>query len=215
MKRGRGHRAGVTRDMVLDAAMALADRDGLAALTMRRLAAELGVEAMTLYHHVPGKDALLDGLVERLLVGASEPLRGDATWQDALRDAARSWRAALRAHPNLVPLVLTRPAVTVRNHEMLESALGLLRRAGFPPARGLDIVYAVAGFVVGQAATEMSGPGAPTQTEVLAGTDLRSFPLLAEAASTGRGDRTDRFEDALDAMLLGFQTRAAGPAVTA
>jgi AcrR family transcriptional regulator len=65
-KRTRGVRAGLSRGQILDAALALADREGLGAVTMRRLGAELGVEAMTVYHHVPNKTALIDGLVERI-----------------------------------------------------------------------------------------------------------------------------------------------------
>ncbi|HEY6737567.1 MAG TPA: TetR family transcriptional regulator, partial [Actinopolymorphaceae bacterium] len=76
----QGQRVGLTRERVLDAALALVDREGLAALSMRRLGAELGVEAMTLYHHVANKAALLDGLVERIFTFAEPPLREDTPW---------------------------------------------------------------------------------------------------------------------------------------
>lgn len=205
MKRGRGHSAGLTREMVLDAAMALIDREGLSALSMRRLGSELGVEAMTVYHHVPSKNALLDGLVERSLTLASEPLSTGSSWQDALRGLARSWLAMLRAHPDLVPLLLSRPAITTGNPEVMEAVLRRLHHAGFPLGRGLDILYAIAGLVVGQAATAPGEPGARTQVAALEGADLHAYPLLAEAARSNRAEQTDRFDFALEALLDGFQ----------
>jgi len=202
MKRGRGQSAGLTREMVLDAATALVDREGLAALTMRRLGSELGVEAMTVYHHVPSKEALLDGLVERLVVGASAPLAEEAPWQDALRGFARAWLTGLQAHPHLLPVVLTRPAVTTQNLDLMESVLERLQHAGFDPGRGLDVLYAVTGFVVGQAAVTPAGSGA--QVETLAAEGLDQYPLLAEAARLSGSRQVDRFDQALDAMLAGF-----------
>jgi len=75
-KRTRADRAGLSREQVLDAALDLVDRDGVGALSMRRLGAELGVEAMTLYHYLPNKDALLDGIVERVMAQAETTLTG-------------------------------------------------------------------------------------------------------------------------------------------
>jgi AcrR family transcriptional regulator len=204
VKRGRGHSVGLTREKVLDAAMALVDQHGLSALSMRKLGAELGVEAMTVYNHVPSKDALLDGLVERLLHAASDPLFTDSSWQAALRGFAESWRSTLQAHPHLLPVVLSRPAVTAGNLQLMESVLQRLQQAGFPLCRGLDIMYAVAGFVVGNAATEAGDPHAGDRTGVLADTDLRAHPLLAEAVGVSRSDPVDHFEFALEAMLRGF-----------
>ena len=74
-RRGRGERVGLSRQQILDAALGLVDRDGLKGLTMRSLGQELGVEAMTLYHYVPNKDALLDGLVDLLLQVLGRRLR--------------------------------------------------------------------------------------------------------------------------------------------
>jgi AcrR family transcriptional regulator len=203
MKRGRGQSAGLTRDGVLDAAMKLVDRDGLSSLTMRRLGSELGVEAMTIYHHVPNKDALLDGLVERLVVDASTSVSEEATWQDALRGFAHAWLAALRAHPNLFPLVLTRPAVTSRNLDLMEALLHRLERGGFGTGRGLDVIYAVTGFVVGQAALAPVETGA--QVGELAAAGLQDHPLLARATRESAAQQVDRFDYALEAMLAGFE----------
>ena len=88
----------MSRAQVLDAALSLVDRDGVAALSMRRLGAELGVEAMTLYHYLPNKDAVLDGLVERVMAEAETGL-ADGPWDQALTSYARSLRATLLRHP--------------------------------------------------------------------------------------------------------------------
>ncbi|HVX45934.1 MAG TPA: TetR/AcrR family transcriptional regulator C-terminal domain-containing protein [Mycobacteriales bacterium] len=204
-QRRPGQRVGLTRDTVLDAAITLADRDGLPALSMRRLGAELGVEAMALYNHVPNKDALLDGLVERLVAGAADELVTGQPWPTGLRDFAHSWLAALHAHPNLVPVVLSRPAVTPGGLALLERGVTFLHEAGFALDRALDILYSVAALVIGHAAT--GSPSRPTgsdQVQVLAGIDLAGYPLLAEAVRTSRSGPADRFDEALRAMLAGF-----------
>ncbi|MFG1626554.1 TetR/AcrR family transcriptional regulator C-terminal domain-containing protein [Kribbella sp. NPDC049227] len=200
-RRTRGHSVGLTREAVLRAALALADREGLKALSMRRLGAELDVEAMTIYHHVPNKDALLDGLVEQLVASIAPPVFG-TPWQEGIRDYARSLRAALLAHPNLVPLIASRPAVTTQNLLALETALESLRSAGLAPADALDVIYAVTGFVVGQVVTASEGD----PVDQLAPLDLSEFPLLAEAAQ-GPRDAEARFVFALDALVSGLGSR--------
>ncbi|MDA3646291.1 TetR/AcrR family transcriptional regulator C-terminal domain-containing protein [Saccharopolyspora indica] len=213
--RTRGQRAGLTRQDVLGAALAIVDADGLKALSMRRLGAELGVEAMTLYHYVANKDALLDGLVEQLLAEAAVPQVGSGTWQADLRDYAHALRDALLAHPNAIPLVVSRPAVTPRNLEILEGVLRTLRDAGFPLEVGLDVLFSLAGFVVGQVATEVSADGRAEPSEQvrhLSGVDRERFPLLSEAAAAA-GDRAgarSRFDFALDAMIAGFAADVTG-----
>jgi len=197
-RRTPGQRVGLTREAVLRAALALADREGLKALSMRRLGAELGVEAMTIYHHVPNKDALLDGLVEQLVAPIAPPVI-ETPWQNGLRAYARDLRAALLAHPNLVPLVASRPAVTAQNLEVMEKALESLKAAGLQPADALDILYAVTGFVVGNIVTASDVDPVDHLTPL----DPAEFPLLAEAASAPRGADA-RFEFVLNALLAGL-----------
>lgn len=199
-RRAPGQRVGLTREAVLRAAVVLADREGLKALSMRRLGAELGVEAMTLYHHLPSKDALLDGLVEQLVAGVAAP-QFESSWQESLRSYAVGLRLALLAHPNLVPLVASRPAVTGQNLQVMESALQGLGAAGLEPADALDVLYAVTGFVVGHVVTASDGD----PVDHLAAIDAAVFPLLAAAASAVPARTADaRFELALDALLKGL-----------
>ncbi|MFI6107674.1 TetR/AcrR family transcriptional regulator C-terminal domain-containing protein [Streptomyces sp. NPDC051310] len=207
--RARGQRAGLTRQAVLEAAVRLVDREGMAALSMRRLGAELGVEAMTLYHHVPNKSALLDGMIEQIVAEAVPPEFGAATWREDLRAYAHALMAALAAHPHAVPLLLSRPALTPRNLRTLEAVVRMLHEAGFPLPRTLDILYSLTSFVVGQAAAQagsIDGAGS------LASLDPDVYPLLVRAAAAvGEDAGAARFEYALDALLSGFAAERGRP----
>lgn len=208
-KRTRADRAGLSREQVLDAALAMADRDGLAALSMRKLGADLGVEAMTLYHYVPNKDALFDGIVERVM-SAAEIRVADGDWQTSLAEYARALRRTLLHHPGALPLVATRVAVTPQTLRTAEHGLSVLRTAGFELGQALDIVNALTLFVIAHATSEAHttpvnearGPGSADHLNTL---DPAEFPLITEAARTGAGtDDETRFEFAVAAMLHGF-----------
>jgi AcrR family transcriptional regulator len=204
--RSRGHKAGLTREAVLEGAVRLVDRDGLAKLSMRRLGAEVDVEAMTLYHYFAGKDALLDGLVEHVFARADYSLAGGSTWQQGLRDYAHALRDTLLAHPGLVPLVVSRPAVTEGTLRFMEHGLAQLHDAGFDLRTALDLVYSLNEFVLGHLVATTSAPAPdPTVKEGhFAGADLGEHPLLDEAVRTARPEGTDRFDTALDAIFRGF-----------
>ncbi len=198
--------------------MRLADREGLAALSMRRLGAELGVEAMTLYHHIPSKDALLDGMVEQVASEAVPAEFEPASWQEAMRDYAYSLLAALCAHPNVVPLFVSRPATTPRNLHTMEAALRSLHAAGFELPRALDVVRSLTGFILGHVATQLvsDGPGAGGEAGRPAASptiDSDAYPLLSEALRVDEErDAMARFDFALEALLSGFDA-ARGRAV--
>ncbi|WP_030159348.1 TetR/AcrR family transcriptional regulator C-terminal domain-containing protein [Glycomyces sp. NRRL B-16210] len=205
--RTRGQKAGLTREAVLEGAVRLVDRDGLAKLSMRRLGAEVGVEAMTLYNYFANKEALLDGLVEHVFSLATLSLEEDASWQAWLRGYARSLRATLLAHPSLMPAVITRPAVTPQSLRVMEYGLRELRKAGFPTRTAMDLVYSLTEFVVGHVATSPTTvpDGAAAKEERLTGVDPQEFPLIAEAIGTPRPQGEDaRFDVALEAMFRGF-----------
>ncbi|MDH6130155.1 TetR family transcriptional regulator [Kitasatospora sp. GP82] len=152
-KRGR-----LSRPLVLAAAVALVDREGLAALTMRRLAADLGVESMAIYRYTPGKEALVDGLVEAFFAEVNTRLRMSPeegipeeesgtgrTWRAELRRIARAFASVAHAHPEILPLVATRPlSVPVARRaapmlQLTEHILATLGRAGFDDATALTV----------------------------------------------------------------------------
>ncbi|MFJ9693714.1 TetR/AcrR family transcriptional regulator C-terminal domain-containing protein [Kitasatospora sp. NPDC101183] len=208
-RRGRGERAGLSRQQVLDAALALVDRDGLKGLTMRSLGEHLGVEAMTLYHYVPNKDALLDGLVELVFTAATPAIDGAADWRTALRAYATALREGLLRHPAVLPLATSRPAVTPATLDDVEALLRLLDEAGFPLGRALHALNSLAVFVIGHATAEARievGAEEAGGTAWLSALEAERYPLLIRAATEGVGtDDAERFAFALDALLLGFE----------
>ncbi|MFF4098901.1 TetR/AcrR family transcriptional regulator [Streptomyces sp. NPDC001903] len=162
----------LTRPRVLAAAVALVDREGLAALTMRRLAADLGVEPMAIYRYTPSKEALLDGLVEAFFAEVNERLRATATtcagpsadpsdasdappWRLELRRIARAFAAVVHAHREILSVVATRPlAVPVARRptpalQLTEHILAVLGRAGFDDATALRIYRAFVAWNLG------------------------------------------------------------------
>jgi AcrR family transcriptional regulator len=115
---------------VLQAALALAARDGIESLTMRKLADELGVGAMSLYYHVPNKEQLLDGMVD-IVFSEIDPPSTDVDWKTAMRSRALSTRNALRRHPWAIGLMEGRTSHGPANLGLHDAVLGCLRAAGF------------------------------------------------------------------------------------
>jgi AcrR family transcriptional regulator len=154
---GRGRAPGLTTERVIDAAVALADRIGTDALTIRKLADALDVKPMTIYHYVPSKEAIIDGMVDRVFAEIELPPR-DAHWRAAIRVRCDSMRRVLARHPWAAPLMESRTTPgpsTLRHHD---AVLGCFRGAGF----SLELVghaYAVVdAFLYGFALQEASLP---------------------------------------------------------
>jgi AcrR family transcriptional regulator len=120
----------LSRDRILETALALADAGGVEAITMRRLGDELGYEAMSLYRHVESKDDVLDGIVDLVLAETENPSL-DEPWDDAIRRSALSVHEALERHPWATQLLMTPPRVRQRRVEYMDALLGCLRHAGF------------------------------------------------------------------------------------
>ncbi|MBO3746120.1 TetR/AcrR family transcriptional regulator C-terminal domain-containing protein [Streptosporangiaceae bacterium NEAU-GS5] len=134
--RAKASREPLSRERVLTAAVALVDADGIAALTMRRLAANLGVEAMSLYYHLPGKDALLDGLVESVFqeIGAAVARLGPQDgmdWRTRLRQRFLAAREVMLRHPWAPGLMGSRPTIPADVYAYYDGILGTLIEAGF------------------------------------------------------------------------------------
>jgi AcrR family transcriptional regulator len=187
----------LTRDAILDAALEILDRDGMEGLSMRRLGAALGVEAMSLYNHIPSKDALLDGIHERILLSL-DPASTARTWQTFARHQAHALHRALLAHPNAIPLFATRPAATPAAVERLDRYLEVLLRAGFKPLDALSIVQLVAQLVVGHAIWTTS-----VEVTLLDETAPPHVKQVERALETWNPDR--ELELGIDALLRGFE----------
>jgi AcrR family transcriptional regulator len=208
----------ITRELVLSTALGLIDRDGVGALSMRRLAAALDRDPMIIYRHAPGKAALLDGVVETVLA----QLRVDAAdpdWAAQLRVVARDYRALALAHPNVVPLLVTRPLATplaLRPRgtlRPLEDILALLTRAGLSGPDALHVYRAFIGFLNGHLLNELQElVDNPDETDDLLRLGLHrlpigEFPQLRSLAHALAGyDGAAELERGLDILLAGLAT---------
>ena len=208
----------ITREQVFATALEIIDREGADALSMRRLGAALGRDPMILYRRAPSKAALLDGVVETVLAQLKvDP--ADPDWEAQLRAVARDYRALALAHPNVVPLLVTRPLATplaLRPRgtlRPLEDLLALLTRAGFSGSDALHIYRALFGFLNGHLLNELQElVENPDETDDLLRLGLnrlppREFPLLRSLAhALACYDGAAELERGLDILLTGLAT---------
>lgn len=183
----RPERERLTRDRVLRAAVEVADAGGLAHLTIRSLAAHLGVKPMAVYHHVANKDAILDGVVDLVFAEIELPVPG-RDWRTELRRRACSAREALSRHRWAIGLLESRTTpgpATLRHHD---ATLGTLREAGFSVARTAH-AYAlldsyVYGFALQEASLPFSDPESVTEVagSIMADMPEGEYPYLTELA---------------------------------
>ncbi|WP_458687321.1 TetR/AcrR family transcriptional regulator [Nocardia tengchongensis] len=206
----------LSRARILDAAIRVADRGGAEAITMRRVAQELGVEAMSLYHHVPNKDAMLDGVVDAVFTAIELPSPA-ADWRDALRTRANSARAVLSRHTWALGLLDSRrtpgPA-TLRHHD---AVLGVLRTAGFTLPLAAHAVSLLDSYIGGYVLQETNLPiTTPADTNEVAADILDQLPpgelpylreLIVDHACQPGYDHTGEFDYGLDLILDALEQR--------
>jgi TetR/AcrR family transcriptional regulator, tetracycline repressor protein len=194
----------LNRRRVLEAAVWFADREGLEALTMRRLGAELGVEAMSLYNHVPNKSALLDGMVE-VLLGEMEIPAEDHGWE-----GYRAFRRLAHEHPNVFPLLVNRPPDTMDGVWLVEAFLKTLEEAGFGKETALHAFRVLSSYTFGYAMAEIRGFALEPEGSRLGahGLSAEEFPRLSELGpQLERVDHDAEFEFGLDLILDGLRAR--------
>lgn len=206
----RPKRTPLSRERVIAAAVALADEKGQAGATMRAIAGQLGVEAMSLYNHVAGRDDILDGMVDAVFGEIDLPASTE-DWETAMRDRAASARTALRRHPWAVGLLdsRTRPGpATLRHHD---AVLGALRAAGFSVRMATHAFSLIDSYVYGFVLQELSLPFAsPDEFDEVAGGILQdlsadAYPHFAEVGEhvmRSGYDHADEFEFGL-VLILG------------
>ena len=201
----------LSQPSVVDAALRLVDRQGLDALSMRRLGAALRVEAMSLYKHVPNKAALLDLLAERVLGDVAPPPA--ASWDERLRHLARELRRVALAHPHVFPLVATRMPSSPRALAPLEALLGALREAGLTDPAALRHFWALLAYQTGALLSEMAArtdAGSPGHS-VPAALDLARFPNLVRLGGViGACDFGTEYENGLEIAIGAIHAAAAG-----
>jgi TetR/AcrR family tetracycline transcriptional repressor len=202
----------LSRRRVLEEAVRFADREGLEALTMRKLGAELGVEAMSLYNHVPNKGALLDGMVEVLLGELEIPPRS-RDWEERIREGYRAFRRLAHEHPNVFPLLVNRPPVTMDGVWLVEEVLQTLREAGFGREEALHAFRSLSSYTFGYAMAEIRGFALEPDGSRLGARRLspEEFPNLYELGpQLERVDHDAEFEFGLDLLLSGLRDRLQG-----
>ena len=214
-------RSPLSRDRVLQAAVALADVVGIEALSMRRLAQELGVVPMALYKHVANKDELLDGMVD-VVLAEIEPADPTPDWQAAVRRRLLSARQAVLRHPWARKAIESRTRRTSVVLGYMDSLAGMFRAGGFSPDLTHHVVHALGNRMWGfspELFEEPRDPAAPPPTveeqEAMAAEFGRRFPHILEIATVatqgdlsavgGGCDEQFEFEFALDVLLDGFE----------
>src|ERR1700759_4884888 len=218
-----GATAKITRETILAAALEIIDRDGIDALSMRRLARALDRDPMILYRHAPNKAALLDGVAETVLAQLRVD-SGDPDWSGQLREVARRYRALALAHPRVVPLIVTRPLATplamrpIGTLRPLEDILTLLTRAGFSGPDALHIYRALFGFLDGHILNELQElTVSPDETDAMRRPGLPRLPigdsplLRALAPALASYDGAAELERGVDILLAGLTATLSPP----
>jgi AcrR family transcriptional regulator len=142
-------------DRIVAAAIGILDAEGLDALTMRRLGGELGVAAMSVYRHLPGRDALLAEVVNRLFAEAMAGYVPAASWPEALTGFAVAYRRFLLAHPRAVPLLATHPVDVELGMELLTDLMARFESGGIKPQDTVVAVQSVGVYVLGHALAQV------------------------------------------------------------
>jgi AcrR family transcriptional regulator len=170
----------LSKERVLDAAVALAARDGIESLTMRKLADELGAGAMSLYHYVPNKEELLDGMVD-IVFSEIELPSTDVDWKTAMRRRAISTREVLNRHRWAVGLMESRMTPGPANLRLHDAVLGCLREAGFSIEMTIQAYSVQDAYIYGFALQEKSLPfESAEESAAVAEEKVRQFAELAE-----------------------------------
>jgi AcrR family transcriptional regulator len=217
----RAQRIPLNRERVLHAAVALADESGSESLSMRKLGDAVGVEAMSLYHHVANKDDLLDGMID-VVFGEIELPSDGGDWMGAMRQRALSARQVLARHGWAIRFMESRTSpgpATLRHHD---AVLGCLRNAGFSVRLAAHAFSVLDSYIYGFALQERSLPfDTPQQTaelaqEMLARFPVNEYPHLAELTTEHvlqpGYDYGDEFAFGLDLILEGLERASSSAA---
>ncbi|MFJ8535793.1 TetR/AcrR family transcriptional regulator [Streptomyces sp. NPDC093591] len=215
----RGPRPGLTVDRIVEVAVRIADAEGLDGVSMRRVAAELGTGAMSLYRYVPGKAELLDLMLDRVQRPSENPADlGDGSWRSALEAMARATRALHTRHPWLLGVNQARPLLGPSALDGMEKVLGRIRPMGLSDPELVSAIIMIDGYVVGAARTHVHHE----EAERASGMTTADFyaaqsPFLEKVVATGRypvlatlaedtwGSAFDHFEFGLQRILDGLE----------
>ena len=202
-------KAKFTRAQLQEAALALVDAEGLAALSMRTLAAALGTGPMTLYNYVKDRDEL-DALVVEAVLAEVKSSRPRDDWQAEVRAIVEATWRTVRRHPNVIPLLLTRRTLHETTLQWAEGLLEALARSGRSDTDLLVAFRTVSGFVMGLAQAQLAGTPASDHPDVARAQALPEalYPRLIEIAKAATRLGPDReFGAGLDIVMAGLAAR--------
>jgi AcrR family transcriptional regulator len=200
----------LSRARIISAAVDLIEREGVEAVSMRRIAALLDCGVMSLYNHVPSKAALLDDVAERVISGIEFTAMPGASWEEQVRAQARAFRAIARKYPRSTMLVVSRPTTSLTGLRPIENALATLREAGCGGNEAVLIVRAFIAFIMGSLLREVGVTPGPRDddgsvigaTVQAASPDPAEFPQMTSlAAELSRRDPDGDFEFGLDLLV--------------
>ncbi|MFD9910303.1 TetR/AcrR family transcriptional regulator [Streptomyces sp. NPDC059063] len=207
----RGRKPGLTLDRIVTAAVRLADTEGIAAVSMRRLSQELGAGTMSLYRYVPGKAELLDLMLDHVQAPSADATAFEGGWRAALEMYARATLDSYRAHPWLLQVNQARPVLGPSAMAGLELMLGLIRPMGLRDPELISVLIMVEGYVTGAARTQVHAAQAAQDTQ-LSDEDFwqAQMPFLERVMADGRyplvaGLSEDAFGWGFDHFEFGLQ----------
>lgn len=189
----------LSRRRIAETTIGFLAEHGLDKLSMRKLAARLGVEAMSLYNHVRNKEDLLDAVHERLLEDLSVPTP-DNNWREQVKSTARSFSEMLRANPGAIPLFATRSAIAPGSLEVVDASVSLLMKAGFGAQQSLMTFQTIFAYVMGHAIFHYSEREPESWASQAA---YAAYPALSQVA-TLEYTPEEELEFALDLLLAGI-----------
>lgn len=207
-------RVPLTRERVLAAALELIDREGIEGLSMRKLGADVGVEAMSLYNHVAHKGDVLDGVVALIWAEIEDRLPTAGSWQERVRSLATAVRDVAHRHPNAYPLMLTCGTLPGEGLRVSGRLLGWLRDAGFGTVAA-PAMRAVGSYAISYTLSELAWYGHRLDTESCAGATDVARPFEDELAQQGWQaiagcDDDTQFAFGLDLIIHGLEAKLAG-----
>jgi AcrR family transcriptional regulator len=229
-RRSRRRHEPISREAIVTAAIGLLDREGLGALSMRRLAEELGTGAASLYWHVGSKDGLLDLVLDELIGEGKVPDPDPSRWQEQLKEVARAQRAASLRHPYLVRISIGRIPMGPNALRYSERVLAILRAGGLPPLLAVQgyllLIATVNGFTVDETGVDDPGPAdsgdrarpldpaslqqtANMVRDYIASLPAEAFPTMVGLADEfAFADADERFDMLIDIFVDGLARRA-------
>jgi AcrR family transcriptional regulator len=226
-RQGRRRRDPISREAIVAAAIDLLDREGLAALSMRRLAEELGTGAASLYWHVGSKDGLLDLVLDQIIGEGQVPDPDPPRWREQLKDVARAQRALSLRHPYIVRISIGRIPMGPNALRYSERVLAILRAGGLPPHLAVQgyllLIATVNGFTVDETGVEDTPPptgsdpaslqeAADMARDYIASLPAGQFPNMTDLAGEfAFSDPDERFELLIDIFADGLARRAGLP----